>query len=624
MRRLFTRLQRLALLFSAGGRCSICGQKLSGSFHADHVVPFKLGGKTLTANGQALCARCNLKKGGLMMGPKLRPWQSEAIAKAITWLVNDGRDRHFLINAAPGAGKTIASCELARQLLALGQIDRVIVIAPRREVVKQWATDFLSVTGRYMSKVTGSAEDVQDLDVDVCATWSAIQGLQIPFQAICRTSRTLVICDEHHHAAVEAAWGDNATSAFAEAKFVLILSGTPMRSDGASTAWLAYDDRGAIDHPAEGTYTLTYGAAVDLGYCRPVTFHRHEGFFTVDIDGDAVAVSGSRPAELSKELRRIPALQKALNFYRLACTPQFEPDMVTPLRNGYQWSMAEWAAGKLAELRNRMPEAGGLVIAPSIEMAEYFARVIELVDGDKPLVVHSAHQDAEAKIAAFRNTNRKWLVSVAMISEGVDIKRLRVLVYLPNATTELAFRQAIGRVVRTAGHDDDTRAYVVMPSWEVFESYARRVEDEMPLLARKDVVHTTKRCPVCSTENPLGAKTCSSCGHEFATRLQPTKPCTVCGALNPAAAKQCHACGAEFSSQHQFTLTLDEALRAGAIIRGMDLDEAAVQESEEIAVEFRDQILKSGDEKLVRILKLLPEEGYSRLFEIMNNLKKRG
>ncbi|MDH7504293.1 MAG: hypothetical protein QHJ82_16470 [Verrucomicrobiota bacterium] len=84
------------------------------------------------------------------------------------------------------------------------------------------------------------------------------------------------------------------------------------------------------------------------------------------------------------------------------------------------------------------------------------------------------------KIKTFKNTAKRWLVSVAMISEGVDIPRLRVLVYLPNALTELAFRQAIGRVVRTCGPDDDTRAYVVMPSFATFERYARRVEEEMP------------------------------------------------------------------------------------------------------------------------------------------------
>ncbi len=36
-----------------------------------------------------------------------------------------------------------------------------------------------------------------------------------------------------------------------------------------------------------------------------------------------------------------------------------------------------------------------------------------------------------------------------MISEGVDIRRLRILVYATNIVTELAFRQITGRIVRT-------------------------------------------------------------------------------------------------------------------------------------------------------------------------------
>jgi superfamily II DNA or RNA helicase len=131
--------------------------------------------------------------------------------------------------------------------------------------------------------------------------------------------------------------------------------------------------------------------------------------------------------------------------------------------------MVEWAGAKLTELRHRMPDAGGLVIAPSIQMAEYITALIELIDGERPMLVYSQMPNADSKIKAFRNTDKRWIVSVAMISEGVDIKRLRVLIYLPNALTELAFRQAIGRVVRSSGATDDTRAYVVMPSFEVFE-----------------------------------------------------------------------------------------------------------------------------------------------------------
>src|SRR5262249_20766033 len=244
----------------------------------------------------------------------------------------------------------------------------------------------------------------------------------------------------------------------------------------------------------------------------------------------------------------------------------------------------------------------GLVIAPNIAMAEFMAQLLELIEGERPILVHSHLPNAEAKIKAFRNTDKRWIVSVAMISEGVDIKRLRVLIYLPNALTELAFRQAVGRVVRSAGPTDDTRAYVVMPSFETFEQYARRVEAEMPTNERSNIEKPPrqKRCPVCQTENELSAAECSSCGHQFPRADQPRfKSCPACSALNVHSAVSCHSCGASF--QVDFVLTLDEALRAGAIIRGIDIGEGEVQLGEEMAAPVRERILQSGDEQLVRI-----------------------
>ena len=549
---------------------------------------------------------------------KLRPWQKLALEKAINWLTVVREDRHFLINAAPGAGKTLASSAIARELLQKGEIDRVVVIAPRGEVVNQWAEDFRRTTGRFMQKVTAADGDISAMNLDVCATWAAVQGLQDAMQAVCGSSRVLVICDEHHHAAVEAAWGDGADSAFSQAKFVLVLTGTPIRSDGAKSIWMAYDDSGAIDQPADGTYTLTYGEAVDLGYCRPVTFHRHEGKFTVDVDaGATVQVSSHQKAQLTKEMARVPGLQRALDFYRLACTPQYERDNVTPLGDGYQATMMESAIQKLTELRHRMPDAGGLVIAPSIEMAEYMVKLIELIEGETPILVHSQLPNPESKIRAFRNTDKRWLVSVAMVSEGVDIRRLRLLVYLPHALTELAFRQAIGRVVRTSGPDDDTRAYVVMPSLDTLEAFARRVEEEMPSSKRKkagDAPHT-KKCPACHSECGLGDRTCSHCQHEFPIAPPRVKNCPDCGALNTVSASACHSCGVSLTSS--FSLTLEEALRIGAIVRGMDINESDVRTGEEIAPLVRDRVLRSGDDKLIRILRVLPDESWARLRGIL-------
>jgi len=54
-----------------------------------------------------------------------------------------------------------------------------------------------------------------------------------------------------------------------------------------------------------------------------------------------------------------------------------------------------------------------------------------------------------------------------------------------------------------------------------------------------------------------------------------------------------------------------------AIIRGMDVDESEVRLAEEIAPEVRRRILRSGDDKLVRILKVLPDESWARLRDIL-------
>jgi superfamily II DNA or RNA helicase len=278
--------------------------------------------------------------------------------------------------------------------------------------------------------------------------------------------------------------------------------------------------------------------------------------------------------------------------------------------------MLDYGSQKLDDLRDRMPDAGGLIIAPSIEMAEYFAKLVELVEGETPFVVHNKVQNAEGKIALFRQSQKRWLVSVAMVSEGVDIPRLRVLIYLSSALTELAFRQALGRVVRTNGPGDDTRAYVVMPSFDILENYALKVEREMSPSKRRDPgEHKTKMCPDCRTECDISTAVCPVCAHEFPKRAPRTKECSECHSPNPLAAKQCQNCGHSFLAK--FHLTLEEALRTGIITRGMEIGEEEVREGEALAADVRAKILKSGDENLLKLLKTFPEETFGRLKAIL-------
>lgn len=444
MKRFFSKRQRQLLAMRAAGLCTGCSAPLPPDFHADHRHPHSQGGATILANGQALCPTCNIIKGTKVV--QLRTWQIEAHDKAIAWLAMRGEDRHFLLNAAPGSGKILVSCVIANTLIKQGLVERVVVIAPRTEVVNQWASEFSAATGRHMNRITGQDAGFHAMGLDVCATWAAISALKDGFQQMCEASSVLVICDEHHHAAVAAAWGETADSAFAEASYVLVLTGTPVRSDGAQAIWLPYHE-GGIAQPEAGTYTLTYGDAVDLAYCRPVTFHRHEGRFRIALeDGTELRVSGRAAAEVPDGYPEARLLRRALDFQTLAGKPQVDAAGV-PRLDSYHATMVDWATAKLDELRRRMPRAGGLVIAPSIEMAQYFARIIEMKEGTPPILVHSQMANAESRINAFRRTGTRWIVSVAMISEGVDIPRLRVLIYLPSAMTEVAFRQAVGRVV---------------------------------------------------------------------------------------------------------------------------------------------------------------------------------
>ena len=200
------------------------------------------------------------------MNLKLRTWQN-AIDKALDWFTRNESNSRFLVNA-PGAGKTICSAALALKMLEKRMIDRVVVIAPRVEVVKQWANDFELVTGRHMGKIEGKSSYVSDLGFDLCLT-EFCPGLGPELQAVCRSNKVLVICDEHHHAAVDASWGESTGTAFDEAAYRLLLTGTPLRSDGEASIWLAYDSMGQINQPEGGAFTLSYGEAVDLDIAVP-------------------------------------------------------------------------------------------------------------------------------------------------------------------------------------------------------------------------------------------------------------------------------------------------------------------------------------------------------------------
>jgi superfamily II DNA or RNA helicase len=467
-RRLFNRRERMALYIAADGKCQECGKPLEQGFHADHVQPFSKGGETDVINGQALCSDCNFKKGSNVSAVRkntphhpfwsidLRKWQVEAFRK---FQVAMTEKKDFLIVATPGAGKTLAAMRIAHDLLMSGRIEFIVVVCPTAHLKNQWAE----------SAYRGGA-----LGIHIRPDWTNASGdpgpdyhgVAVTYQQVAAnpdiirwmTGRwpTLVIFDEIHHAGDDKSWGTAIQHAFEHSKFRLQLSGTPFRSDNSRIPFVRYTEDGRSDPD----HTYGYADALMHDVCRPVFFPSFEGRMEwLSSDGDIIE------AAFRDELGE----QRARERLKTALNPTGEW-MNEVLRD---------ANDRLQVIRaNGHPNAAGLVIAIDQDHARAIAKLLQRISGVNPVVAVSDDPDASQKIDRFCKSDSAWIVAVKMVSEGVDIPRLRVGVYATNVTTELFFRQAVGRFVRVVDGIDEQSAYFYIPRENILITHAQTIKEE--------------------------------------------------------------------------------------------------------------------------------------------------
>jgi superfamily II DNA or RNA helicase len=151
------------------------------------------------------------------------------------------------------------------------------------------------------------------------------------------------------------------------------------------------------------------------------------------------------------------------------------------------------AHARLTDIRREQPNAGGLVIAIDQEHARGIATLLKLRFGTTARVVTSDDPQASAGIAAFATSSDPWLVAVRMVSEGVDIPRLRVGVYATTTTTELFFRQAVGRFVRWTRGVPKQRAWLHIPDDPRLRLHAARVAEQRRHSLRRDAAERPER-----------------------------------------------------------------------------------------------------------------------------------
>lgn len=99
-----------------------------------------------------------------------------------------------------------------------------------------------------------------------------------------------------------------------------------------------------------------------------------------------------------------------------------------------------------------MPDAGGLIVADSVTHA-HIAQLLKKILNEHTAIATYYEDDAAHIIRDFKTGMQKWIISVGMISEGINIPRLRVCCHLTRMKTELYFRQVLGRILRSSGEE---------------------------------------------------------------------------------------------------------------------------------------------------------------------------
>ncbi|HEY7484305.1 MAG TPA: DEAD/DEAH box helicase [Streptosporangiaceae bacterium] len=382
----------------------------------------------------------------------LRAWQQQALE---AYFRSGPRD--FLAVATPGAGKTTFALRLARELLDRRVIAAVTVVCPTEHLKRQWAESAdrvgIKLDPEFKNAQGRTAKDF----IGVAVTYAQVAAHPALHRGRTENRKTLVVLDEVHHAGDGLSWGEAIREAFDPAARRLALSGTPFRTDINPIPFVAYEEGPDGVRRSRADYTYGYGPALADGVVRPVIFLAYAGEMRWRTRaGDEITATLGEP--LTQD--------QTAQAWRAALDP----------KGDWIRQVIVAADRRLTEIRQMMPDAGGLVIATDHETARAYAKTIRSVTGQGATVVLSDDPAASRKIKQYTESEDRWMVAVRMVSEGVDIPRLSVGVYATSTSTPLFFAQAVGRFVRVRRRGET--ASVFLPSVPALMSHAAEMEAE--------------------------------------------------------------------------------------------------------------------------------------------------
>jgi len=384
---------------------------------------------------------------------ELRRWQEEAFELCMHKV--KAQEKSFMCEATPGGGKTRFALRVIHRLLQGKYAERVVITVPTDHLKQQWAEDAF----KYNIDLDPNYDNSQDAETKdfhgVVLTYAQLGINPEVHQKNVLRKKTIVVLDEIHHAGDQKNWGEGIRTAFGEAVFIIGLSGTPFRGDANTIPFVEYENGvGKFD------YSYPYEEAVIDKVCRPVYFPCYDGKMEWTVNGTQYSHTFD---DILDDTRMSERLKTALDP-----NGEFLREMITDANN------------KITEIREKEyhTDAAGLILAVDQSHAKQIAELVRKVTGYNATVVTSDEKASSGRIKKFRNNSDRWIIAVKMISEGVDIPRLRVGVYATNVSSELFFRQAVGRFVRILAHLETQEAFIYLPKDPRILMFAQTIEEE--------------------------------------------------------------------------------------------------------------------------------------------------
>lgn len=412
----------------------------------------------------------------------------------------------WTIVASVGAGKTIGAGAIVDTLWQrYGANMRLVVVAPSVDIVGGWTESLWSMfripcarrksgkhdratTERSAANIMAAVEHSEDT-IGVALTYQAIASpngaLVSDLRRLCQRHKVVVVLDEVHHCSESAAFGVTVEDALGGAAHIICLSGTPFRADRRKIPFVSYDSDGVV----AADHSYSYRSAVMAGDCRPLSFSTFVGEQRW-VEGLAMTSGRDDAGRLKVEVSADfdDDLDERGQSRRLATALSEDSNLTA--------QMLRDADEKLSVIRRTHKDAAGLVVCRDRWHAKQVRRRLSVVTGCDERSIALALGDYDGlddsgaakerksgaeEIDRFRDGDERWIVAVKMVSEGVDIPRLRVLAYCSNVVSRLFFMQVCGRIVRTRsliGRRDNDHSYVFMPGDARLIELAQQIESD--------------------------------------------------------------------------------------------------------------------------------------------------